>query len=190
MTAPTASIRLVTAGDFAALAAITNHYIRHTAIHFGYEEVHADELQRLWREHEDLYPWLVATMDDAVIGYAKAGVFRARDAYRGITETGIYLAAEACGRGHGRPLYERLLATLRAQGFHTAIGGIALPNDVSVALHERLGFTAVGTVRQAGRKFDRWHDVGFWQLMLQGADAAPRSLRTPAAGFAAARDAE
>ncbi len=176
-------IRLATANDFPAIAAITNHYIRTTAIHFAYDDVPADELRSLWYEHRDLYPWLVTAVGSTVAGYAKSGVFRARTAYRWITEAGIYLAPEHCGRGLGTPLYLRLLAVLRAQGFHSVIGGIALPNDPSVRLHERLGFQHCGTVQRAGRKFDRWHDVGFWQLALQPPEGEPQTLRHPESAF-------
>lgn len=179
-------IRLADADDFDALATITNHYIRTTTIHFGYQDVTADELRAIWREPLDVYPWLVTTDDDGdVLGYAKAGVWRARAAYLWTTETGIYLAPSWCRRGLGEPLYRRLLAVLRAQGFHAAIGGIVLPNAGSVRLHERLGFTPAGIIQRAGRKFDRWHDVGFWHLSLQPAEQAPTALRTPAAAFAA-----
>lgn len=178
-------IRLVTPDDFAAIAAITNHYIRTTAIHFGTADVSADELRAAWAEHAATHPWLVHGDDTGVLGYAKAGVWRGRAAYRWTTETGIYLRPDACGRGLGRPLYERLLRTLAAQGFHAALGGIALPNAASVRLHERLGFVATGTVPRAGRKFDRWHDVGFWHLALQPAAHTPGELATPEAGFAA-----
>ncbi|MFY9345693.1 MAG: N-acetyltransferase family protein [Planctomycetota bacterium] len=183
--APAARNRLAVAADFVAIAAITNHYIRTSAIHFGYEDVPAAELQQLWLQHADVYPWLVCEHSGDVLGYAKAGVFRARAAYRWITETGIYLRGDQCGRGLGGPLYTTLLAVLRAQGFHGAVGGIALPNDASVRLHERLGFQAAGRIPRAGRKFDRWHDVGFWYLGLQPEDHAPTTLRTPAAAFAA-----
>ena len=179
-------IRLATANDFAAIAAITNHYIRTTAIHFAYEEVAADELRSLWREHEAIYPWLVAETGRAVVGYAKAGSFRARTAYLWTTETGIYLAPDQCGRGLGRRLYGRLLDVLRAQGFHSVIGGIALPNDTSVRLHERLGFVPCGTVQRVGYKSDRWHDVGFWQLFFQEAAQQPRELLRPDQVFDAA----
>lgn len=177
-------LRPATAGDFAAIATITNHYIRHSAIHFGTEDVDADALRRLWQDGIDRYPWLVAEQHGAVVGYAKAGEFRARAAYRWTTETGIYVASGQCGRGFGTPLYRRLLDVLRGQGFHTAIGGITLPNPGSVRLHERLGFVHWGTVAHAGRKFDAWHDVGFWQLMLQPAGHAPVQLLPPSAAFA------
>lgn len=171
--------------DFHAIAAITNHYIRHTPIHFASEDVSVDELLAAWRSHAGIYPWLVAEIEGRAIGYAKAGVYRARTAYRWTTETGIYLSPAHLGRGFGPPLYARLLATLRAQGFHAAIGGIALPNEPSVRLHERLGFVHCGTVPRAGRKFVRWHDVGFWHLALQPATATPAALRSPGEGYAA-----
>jgi phosphinothricin acetyltransferase len=184
-----AALRLAAPADFEAIAAITNHYIRTTAIHFGDCEVTAAELRASWREHADLYPWLVADLSGEVIGYAKAGSFRARAAYRWTTETGIYLAFDQRGRRLGTRLYARLCQTLRAQGFHAAIGGIALPNDASVRLHERLGFVHCGTVPRAGRKFDRWHDVGFWHLALQPADHVPGAITTPADGLRASRSA-
>jgi L-amino acid N-acyltransferase YncA len=177
--------RLARADDFAAIAAITNHWIRTTAIHFGYEDVAAADLLATWREHEHHFPWLVAELDGAVVGYAKSGSWRARAAYGWTTETGIYLHPARCGQGLGQPLYRRLCELLARQGFHSAIGGIALPNPASVALHERLGFRPRGVVARAGRKFDRWHDVGFWQLDLQPPDHRPGPLLPPVAAFAA-----
>jgi phosphinothricin acetyltransferase len=182
-------IRLAVDADFAAIAAITNHWIRHTAIHFATSEQSADELLASAQAGGGIHPWLVlTTADGAVAGYAKAGTLRQRAAYRWAVETGIYLAPEHCGQWRGRRLYARLLEVLRAQGFHAALGGIALPNDASVRLHERLGFRCVGVVPRAGRKFDRWHDVGFWHLPLQPPDAMPGELAMPAAAFAATAD--
>lgn len=179
----TRTLRLAGADDFAAIAAITNHYIRTTAIHFGLELVTAGELRASAHESRDVYPWLVAEVDGTVAGYAKAGVFRTRAAYRWITETGIYLEPSHCGRGLGAELYRALLAVLGRQGFHAAVGGIALPNDASVRLHERLGFVHAGTIPRAGRKFERWHDVAFWYLALQPPDHVPAPLLPPAAVF-------
>jgi phosphinothricin acetyltransferase len=81
-------------------------------------------------------------------------------------ESTIYLRPDAAGRGLGTKLYSSLLAELRDRQLHVAIGGIALPNAASVALHEKLGFEKVAHFRQVGNKFDRWVDVGYWQLIL------------------------
>jgi phosphinothricin acetyltransferase len=162
------AIRAVEVGDFEVVAAITNHYIASTAIHFGYEPVKAEELRLAWEKGRGLYPFLLLT-DEAggVIGYAKAGKWRERAAYDRTAEVGIYLRHDLIGRGMGGPLYAAMIEACRAAGLHSLIGGIALPNDGSVRLHERLGFVHTGTVREAGWKFGKWHDVGFWQLMLR-----------------------
>lgn len=179
-----ATLRLAAADDFDAIAAITSHYIRHTSVHFGEADVTGGELRTLWHDHRDRYPWLVTEQRGAVVGYAKAGEFRSRAAYRWSCETGIYLSPSHGGRGLGAPLYRRLLDVLRAQGFTLAIGGITLPNPASVRLHERLGFTHWGTIARVGRKFGRWHDVGFWQLALQDAAYEPGPIGTPGEAFA------
>lgn len=181
---PPAAIRLAAAADFAAIAAITNHWIRTTAIHFGSDDVSARELQAQWQQQPQ-YPWLVTEQQGAVLGYAKAGPWRARPAYRWTPETGIYLHPAHCGRGLGRPLYGRLIAVLRAQGYRSLIAGATLPNAASERLHKALGFVACGIVRDAGCKHGRWHDVGFWQLRLAEGDAPGGDLLPPAAAFAA-----
>src|SRR5262245_5799884 len=147
--------------DFAAIAEITNHYIATTAIHFAYEPVLASDLLAGWRAWREQYPWLVAedTGDQRVVGYAKSGVYRERAAYAWTTETAVYVAPAAQRRGIGRALYEPLLGELAARGFRSAIAGIVLPNDASIALHLGCGFVSVGVVREAGYKLARWHDV-------------------------------
>jgi phosphinothricin acetyltransferase len=97
---------------------------------------------------------------------------RNRAAYRWSVETGIYLAPDAQGRGLGRRLLEEHLNLLEQQGFVTAIAGIALPNEASIALHEKLGFVQAGTERGVGFKLGKWVDVGRWQR-----DLAPRADR-------------
>src|SRR5687767_6930726 len=106
---PPHRIRAAAAADFPAIAAITNHYIETTAIHFGYQPVAAADLVSLWDSTRDRYPWLVAVdPDDAVIAYAKAGEWRARDAYRWTTELGLYVAPDRRRAGIGRALYTSL----------------------------------------------------------------------------------
>lgn len=168
--------------DFAAVAELTNRFIRDTAVHFGYEPLAAGALRAAWEEERRRYPWVVAEAGPggAFLGYAKAGPWRTRQAYAWSAETTVYVVAGQERRGVGRALYGRLLEGLRARGFHAALGCITLPNHPSVALHEALGFAHVGTFPRAGWKFGRWHDVGFWQLLLRGPDHRPEG--PPGAG--------
>lgn len=172
-------LRPAVASDFAAIAELTNRFVNGTAIHFGYQPVSAADLESSWQRGLARYPWLVAEVDARFAGYAKAGVWRERDAYSWTVETGIYLCEAQRGRGVATALYGRLLRLLARQGFRSVVAGITLPNPPSVALHERLGFVSVGIVRAAGYKLARWHDVGFWQLELSDAASAD-AIRSPA----------
>jgi phosphinothricin acetyltransferase len=111
-------------------------------------------------------PWFVWQDAGVVLGYSYATPWKARAAYRHSVECSIYLAPRATGRGIGPSLYEALIAELRQRDVHCVIGGAALPNPASVALHEKLGFTQVAEFRQVGFKFGRWIDVAYWELML------------------------
>jgi phosphinothricin acetyltransferase len=166
-------IRPAAAADFEAIAAITNHYITTSTIHFGYEPVTAPELQQLWQGSGGRFPWLVTEEDGQVLGYAKAGTWRERKAYSWTVETGLYVADQARGRGLGKALYVELLDELARRGFHSVVAGVTLPNPASVALHEALGFVSVGVVREAGWKFERWNDVAFFQKALTTAGMPP-----------------
>jgi len=159
-------IRPVTAADAPALAAIYNPYIRDTTITFEEDPVTAEEMAARIARVTEGYPWLVWEEEGRVLAYAYSSVWRARPAYRYSTETAIYLAMDQQGKGIGTALYRALLDELRTRGFHLVLGGVALPNEASVRLHERLGFKKAGHMREAGRKFDRWIDVGFWELLL------------------------
>jgi phosphinothricin acetyltransferase len=122
------------------------------------------------RMQSAFHPWLVLEERGAVVGYVASSPYHRRPAYRWTVETGIYLSPDVQGRGLGRTLLSAMLELLTRQGFVTAIGAIALPNDASVALHEKLGFTRSGTYQGVGYKLDQWTSVGLWQK-----DLAPRS---------------
>lgn len=164
-------IRDAKPADAAAIAAIYNHYIAKTVVTFEEVEVTAEEMRRRRRLVAEKFPWLVVEEAGSVVGYAYASPWHARAAYRHSVETTVYLAPDATGRGLGRPLYEALLDRLPPLGVHAAIGGIALPNPASVALHERLGFAKAAHYREVGHKFGRWIDVGYWQLTLGSGDS-------------------
>jgi phosphinothricin acetyltransferase len=157
-------IRAAAAPDFAAVADIYNHYIMETVVTFEEEPISADEIaRRIEKVRSASLPWLVAEADGRVVGYAYASPWHTRIAYRFSVETTVYLAQADVGRGIGSKLYGDLLSTLEARRIHAAMGGIALPNEASVALHEKLGFRKVAQFDEVGFKFDRWIDVGYWQ---------------------------
>lgn len=156
-------IRLAAEPDVPVINAIGNHYIVHTHVHFALAPVRDEEMLADWRATRDAYPWYVAD-DRGVIGFARASRWKGRCAYDWAAEVSVYLRPDATGRGVGRALYERLFATLRAQGYRTAIAGVALPNEASVRLHEAMGMTRVGVFDRVGWKFGRWIDVAYWLL--------------------------
>ena len=160
-------IRAATAADAAAIALIYNHYVRETVVTFEEEPVSAQDMAaRIADVAAASLPWLVCEQQGAVIGYARATKWRPRSAYRYSVETTIYLAPQSLGTGIGTRLYRELLEQLKSRGLHLAIGGVALPNPASVALHEKLGFRKVAHFGEVGYKFGRWIDVAYWELPL------------------------
>jgi phosphinothricin acetyltransferase len=169
------SIRLATPDDAAAIAAIYRPYVEQTRISF--EEDAPDAAEIIRRMENPIHPWLAIEADGRVLGYASTSPMRNRHAYRWSVETGIYLDPAAQGRGLGRQLLNAHLDLLKRQGFVTVIAGIALPNEASVAVHEKLGFTLTGIERGVGFKLGEWVDVGRWQKDLAPRTAMPDEPR-------------
>ena len=165
-------IRMATADDAAACAAIYAPYVTETAISFETEPPTSAEMaDRI----ANAIAWFVLAVDGRVAGYAYAGPFHPRAAYRWACEVSVYLERGFERRGGGRALYEILLPRLAERGFRVAIGGMTLPNPGSEALHRAFGFEPVGTYRRIGYKFGSWHDVAWTQLMLVDDESPPRS---------------
>ncbi len=161
------AIRPAAADDAQHIARIYNHYIANTVITFETESVDAGDMaERVAETLAIPLPWLVAEADGKLLGYAYASKWKGRCAYRYAVESTIYLDPNAIGNGAGTRLYEALIEETRKLGMHAMIGGIALPNDASIRLHEKLGFEKIGHFREVGYKQERWVDVGYWQLML------------------------
>jgi phosphinothricin acetyltransferase len=153
--------------DAEPVASIYNHFVLTTSISFEEAEVSAIEMAgRIADVQAAGLPWLIAEQDGELAGYAYATKWRVRNAYRFSVESTVYLSPAHAGKGIGTTLYRALLERLRAGGYHLVIGGIALPNPASIALHEKLGFEKVAQFNEVGFKFDRWTDVGYWQLKL------------------------
>lgn len=152
--------------DATGVQSIYAPYVLETAISFEMIPPTVDEIAARIDRATDRLPWLVLEEESTVLGYAYATQFRAREAYQHTAETSVYVHNDHHGKGIGTKLMKVLLDRLREAGHHRAIAGATLPNPGSAALHERLGFTSAGVFSEIGRKFDQWHNVGFWQLDL------------------------
>ena len=159
-------IRNAIPADSAALADIYNHYILHTVVTFEEDAITAGDMQNRLAAIQERFPWLVYEENCVVIGYAYAGPWKARSAYRHAVESTIYLHPAHAGKGIGKLLYSKLIDELAAINIHSVIGGIALPNEASIKLHEQLGFKNIGRFVEVGLKFGKWVDVGYWELIL------------------------
>jgi L-amino acid N-acyltransferase YncA len=160
------SVRAAAAGDLPAASAIYDEQVRNGISTFDLDP----PPESYWHHHLDSTErgdhFLVADDDGAVVGFAYSASYRPRPAYGLTRETSVYLAEEARGQGLGRRMYDDLLGRLRADHIHVALALVALPNPASVALHEACGFEHLGTMREVGRKFDRWIDTAWFQLTL------------------------
>jgi L-amino acid N-acyltransferase YncA len=159
-------IRPVNSGDAEAICAIYNHYVQYSTISFEEESVTPVEMSRRIVDVSESLPWLVIENEGLVDGYAYATKWRARSAYRFSVEISVYLSPNSIGKGYGEKLYAYLMDQLANLGVHAVIAGIALPNEKSIKLHEKLGLKKVAHFEQVGFKNQQWIDVGYWQKML------------------------
>jgi L-amino acid N-acyltransferase YncA len=185
-----AAVRLATPEDAAAVQGIYAPIVRDTVISFEVQPPSVAEMQQRIVDTLARWPWLVCEHDGEVLGYAYAGKYRVRAAYQWSVDVSVYIHERARRRGIGRALYRALLGSLALQGFYNAQAGITLPNVGSVRLHESIGFRPIGVYRKIGYKLGAWHDVGWWQLVLQAHTAAPLPPRElPAVESSAAWEA-
>lgn len=172
-----AVIRLATAADAAAIHEIYLPIIRDTHISFEQTVPTPGEIAERIKKTLSQYPWLVCELDGRLAGYAYASAFRARAAYQWTAETTVYIHTDFQRRGVSRALYSSLLTILREQGYCSAIGVIALPNEGSIRAHEAMGFRKVGVFENVGYKAGAWRDTGWWQLELRPAPVQPQCPR-------------
>ncbi len=166
-------IRGVELTDAYAICAIYNPYVTETIITFEESPVSPRAMTDRIKEITETLPWLVDCEKGVLKGYAYASKWHSRSAYRYSVETTVYVERSSQGKGVGMSLYSELLTLLRRLGLHTAVGSIALPNEASVALHEKLGFRKVAHFSEVGLKFGRWIDVGHWQIHLGDSPQRP-----------------
>src|SRR2546426_2694990 len=174
MTGP--NVRPATPSDIPAITRIYAHAVRHGTASFELDPPDEAEMTRRMRALlEGGYPYLVAEESGAVLGYAYAGPYRARPAYRYTVENSVYVAPEAHRRGVGRVLLDRLIAESESRGYRLMIAVIGdSAQTPSIELHRAAGFKLVGTFEAVGYKFERWLDSVLMQRSLgKGASAPP-----------------
>jgi phosphinothricin acetyltransferase len=169
------SIRAASPADIPAITRIYSHAVRHGTASFELEPPDEAEMARRQRALFDGgYPYLVAEIGGAVMGYAYAGPYRTRPAYRFTVENSIYIAPQAHRRGLGRLLLEALIAECETRGYRLMIAVIGDSAQApSIELHRAAGFQLVGAFEGVGYKFDRWLDTVLMQRPLGKGSSAP-----------------
>ena len=171
----TYTIRQATADDSRDILDIYAHYIENTASSFETEVPSLADFSKRVTDIAKDYPYFVCIIDNEIIGYAYASKHRERAAYRYDVDTSIYLRNGIQGRGIGSALYKTLLDELTRRGYYNAYAAIVLPNEKSVALLHKFGFSDIGVHHKTGYKFDKWHDVLWLEKALQDYTTAPPS---------------
>lgn len=166
-------IRSAAAEDAEALSAIYAYYVEHTAVSFEYDAPNAEEFRGRIENTLRRYPYLVLEEDGVIRGYAYAGPFHERAAYRFCCELTVYIDKNARGRGFGRMLYGTLEEKLREAGFRNLYACIADPDGEdeyltrdSERFHRRMGYTKVGEFRHCGCKFGRWYNMIWMEKLI------------------------
>ena len=158
------TIRAAIAADAPAIAAIWNHYIRHTSVTFNSQEKSDDDVADDIKAKNGAF-W-VAQEGDVIGGFATYGAFRGGVGYARTKEHTIQLAPDFSGRGAGRALMDVLCDHAKGQGVHSLWAGISEENPDGVAFHRAIGFEHVAILPEVGFKFDRWMDLVLMQKFL------------------------
>ena len=159
-------IRDAIGSDVSAITEIYNYYIEHTVVTFEEEAKTVSEMAERIQGVQAKYPWIVMEVEGGIVGYAYATEWKSRSAYRFSAESTVYIKNGLNGKGYGYALYTALLEKLRAKNMHCILAGIVPPNPASIRLHEKLGFQKIGIQKEVGFKFNKWEDVGYWQLIF------------------------
>lgn len=159
-------IRAYGTKDAVKICEIYNYYIANTVITFEENPLSPFDMSARIEAYTKLYPWLVCEVNGVVVGYAYATKWKERAAYKNSVEITVYLDHTQSANGYGKALYSKLLESLQNMDCHVVLGGIALPNEASVGLHEYFGFKKVAHFEEVGFKLGRWVDVGYWQKII------------------------
>jgi len=161
-----ANLRLATPADAAGILKIYAPYIENTSLTFETEVPSVTDFADRISHYLENWPWLVYEKDGKIAGYAYASRYRERTAYQWSVESSVYIHSDFHRAGIATILYTALFQLLQLQGFNTVYAVINLPNDKSVAFHEKLGFSYFATYEKVGYKLGQWKNVGWWKLMV------------------------
>ncbi len=162
------TIRHGEATDIPRLTEIYNYYVTHTFVTFDPKPASIEDRQKWFNKYLKSGPYqiFVAEQDDIVLGCASSSQYREHIAFRETVEVGIYIANEARGKGIGTLLYNSLFEILKLEKIHLAVAGIALPNQASIALHKKFGFTEVGVFKEYAIKNNQYISSIWLQKLL------------------------
>lgn len=169
------TVRLATEADAAGILAVYAPYIRDTAVTFETETPSLDAFRCRMASIIGDYPYLVVEEDGSIVGFAYAHRLGERAAYAWNAELSIYFAPGCTSRGWGSVLFWALIDLLALQGVRNAYSLITVPNEASLALHEKLGFTLMGVQKEAGYKLGAWHDVAWLRMAHRRLLGGPRA---------------
>ncbi|MED1567842.1 N-acetyltransferase family protein [Bacillus paramycoides] len=162
-------IREATKKDLTFILDIYNDAILNTTAVYAYKPVTLENRIDWYEQKQaDGYPSLVYELDNKVVGFATFGPFRAWPAYKYSIEHSVYVNKEYRKNGIGTSLMKALIAIAKEREYMTLIAGIDAENEKSIAMHKNFGFVYSGTISKAGYKFNRWLDLAFYQLELNG----------------------
>ncbi len=142
-------------------------YILNTVITFETEVPSLDSFTKRIDDILSKYPFFVCKHNGKVVGYSYASKFKERAAYNSSVETTVYISPDFHKKGVGTTLYTMLLESIKEHNYYMAYACISLPNEKSIALHNKLGFTLAGTLHNAGYKFGKYIDIVFYEKKLQ-----------------------
>lgn len=155
--------------DARGVSAIYNYYVENTTVTFETVAVTEEEMRRrIGSVLAQGCPFFVGEIDGEIAGYCYLHTWNSRSAYDTTKEITIYLDKDRKAKGLGTLLYRHLFSEIGESGLHALIAGICIPNEASVRLHEKFGFRQVSCMKEIGRKFGEWCDVGHWLLILDG----------------------
>jgi phosphinothricin acetyltransferase len=161
------TVRKATEHDLPVLLEIYNHVVRTSPATFDLVEQTLEQRKKWFQKYDEQHPLLVAVENGSVVGYASLGTFREKPAYNQTAESSVYVHHDHHGKGIGGLLMTKLIAAAKELGYHALVAGITGGNESSAQLHVKFGFQPVGVFRQVGYKFGEYHDVAFYQLLLE-----------------------